>query len=86
MEALAPWHVVLILVGFVLLFGSRRLPDAARSLGRSLRIFRSEMRELRTEDGPGPAVPAVPGADLPPVAGSTAAPPPPEPEARPPVA
>jgi sec-independent protein translocase protein TatA len=45
-EALTPWHLLLIIVGFMLLFGYKKLPDAARSLGRSLRIFKSEMREL----------------------------------------
>jgi sec-independent protein translocase protein TatA len=44
MEALTPWHLILIVVGFLVLFGSAKLPDAARSLGRSLRIFRSEVR------------------------------------------
>lgn len=35
----------MIILGFLLLFGYRKLPDASRSLGRSLRIFKSEMRE-----------------------------------------
>lgn len=46
MEFLTPWHLVLILLGFVLLFGYKRLPDASRSVGRSLRIFKAEVREL----------------------------------------
>ena len=46
MEALTPWHLLLIILGFVLLFGYKKLPDASRSLGRSLRIFKSEVREL----------------------------------------
>ena len=46
MEALTPWHLLLIILGFVLLFGYKKLPDASRSVGRSLRIFKSEMREL----------------------------------------
>jgi sec-independent protein translocase protein TatA len=33
----------------VLLFGAKRLPDAARALGKSLRIFKSEVRELQNE-------------------------------------
>ncbi len=53
MEALTPWHLALILLGFVLLFGYKRLPDAGRSLGRSLRIFKSEMRELHDGDRSG---------------------------------
>jgi sec-independent protein translocase protein TatA len=38
---------------FVVLFGSKRLPDSARSLGRSLRIFKSEVREMNKEDSAG---------------------------------
>ena len=38
------WHIVLILAVVVVLFGSRKLPDAARSVGQSLRIFKSEMK------------------------------------------
>lgn len=44
MDALGPWHLLLILIGFVALFGYRKLPDASRAVGRSLRIFRSELR------------------------------------------
>jgi len=35
---------------FVLLFGARRLPDAARSLGRSMRILKAETGALRDDD------------------------------------
>jgi sec-independent protein translocase protein TatA len=44
------WELVLIVVVLVLLFGSRKLPDAARSLGRSLRIFKAETKGLRGDD------------------------------------
>ena len=44
-----------ILAVLVLLFGSRKLPDAARSLGRSMRIFKAETKGLR-DDGKQPAV------------------------------
>lgn len=39
-----------ILAVLVLLFGSKKLPDAARSLGRSMRIFKSETKGLRGDD------------------------------------
>jgi len=45
-----PWHILVLLIVVVVLFGSKRLPDSARSLGRSLRIFKSEMKELNKED------------------------------------
>ena len=57
MEALTPWHLALILLGFILLFGYKKLPDATRSLGRSLRIFRSEMSAL-SEPEPETGLPA----------------------------
>ena len=46
-------EIVLILVVFMVLFGAKRMPDAARSLGRSMRIFKSEMKELHDADGDG---------------------------------
>ena len=61
--ALEPWHVILILGVLVLLFGSRKLPDAARSVGQSLRIFKSEMKAAAKDDTPSAqAAPAAPPA------------------------
>ena len=50
MNLLKPWHLLVLAVVFLVLFGSKRLPDSARSLGRSLRIFKSEVREMNKED------------------------------------
>ncbi len=58
--ALEGWHVVIILGLFVLLFGARKLPDAARSIGQSLRIFKSEMRAAGEEASPPPQPAAAP--------------------------
>ena len=44
MNALTPGHLAIIAVLLIVLFGAKRLPDAARSLGKSLRIFKSEVR------------------------------------------
>jgi len=41
--ALQPWHIIIVALVFVLLYGSRRLPGAARSLGQSLRILKTEL-------------------------------------------
>jgi TatA/E family protein of Tat protein translocase len=52
---LSAWHWAIVVLAAVLLFGSRRLPDAARSLGRSARILRAELRagsEPPPSDGP----------------------------------
>jgi sec-independent protein translocase protein TatA len=51
MGSLSATHWLLIALVFVLLFGAKRLPDAARGLGRSLRIFKTEMQEMQTEGG-----------------------------------
>ena len=41
--------IALIIVGF-LIFGAKRMPDAARGLGRSLRIFKAETKGMLTDD------------------------------------
>ncbi len=49
LRGLEGWHIVIIVALVVLLFGSRKLPDAARSVGQSLRIFKSEMKAAAKE-------------------------------------
>ena len=59
MGELSPWHWAIVIIALVVLFGARRLPDAARSLGRSARILKSELRA--NDDAPprgGAAAPA----------------------------
>jgi sec-independent protein translocase protein TatA len=58
---LGPIEIGLIVLAILLLFGYKKLPDASRSLGRSLRIFKSEMKGMK-DDGQAAAVP--PGAPL----------------------
>ena len=50
MGSLSPWHWAILAVVVILLFGAKKLPDAARSLGKSMRIFKSEMREMQSEN------------------------------------
>jgi len=50
MRAFEPWHLIVLVVVIALLFGSKRLPDAARGLGRSMRIFKAEVKEMRDDD------------------------------------
>jgi sec-independent protein translocase protein TatA len=45
-----PSHILLLLIVIIVLFGAKRLPDSARSLGRSLRIFKSEMKDMKNDD------------------------------------
>lgn len=46
-----PSHILLLLIVVLVLFGAKRLPDSARSLGKSMRIFKSELKEMKNEDG-----------------------------------
>ncbi|MER7990876.1 Sec-independent protein translocase subunit TatA [Streptomyces noursei] len=48
-NALEPWHLFLILAVVVLVFGSKKLPDMARGLGRSMRVLTSEAKALKDE-------------------------------------
>jgi sec-independent protein translocase protein TatA len=48
--SLSPMHLLLLILVVVLLFGSRKLPDAARAVGRSLRILKAETASLREDD------------------------------------
>jgi sec-independent protein translocase protein TatA len=89
------WEIVLILVLFMVLFGAKRLPDSARALGRSMRIFKSEVKGMHDDDQVGSAVPptGASGSGVPPVAPPAAlpaSPPPaasyPPPAANPPAA
>ena len=50
MGSLSPMHLLLLILVVVLLFGSRKLPDAARAVGRSLRILKAETASLREDD------------------------------------
>lgn len=44
-----PYHILILVLVIVILFGWKRLPDAARSLGRSMRIFKSEVEEMKKD-------------------------------------
>ena len=60
MRALEPWHFLILLLVILVLFGGRRLPDAARGLGRSMRIFKSEVKQMQDESPRPAARPAQP--------------------------
>ncbi|MGY4101111.1 Sec-independent protein translocase subunit TatA [Nocardia sp. R16R-3T] len=68
MGSLSIWHWLIIAAVFVMFFGAKRMPDAARSLGRSLRIFKSEVSQMQNESSAqASAAPAQqPAAELPP--------------------
>jgi sec-independent protein translocase protein TatA len=76
MGEFGPWHWIIVAAVFVLLFGYKKLPDAARSLGKSARILKTELKDLHHDDdqddaskqiaqlqataAPTPVVPAAP--------------------------
>ncbi|WP_367185026.1 Sec-independent protein translocase subunit TatA [Trebonia sp.] len=65
----SPWKILIVAVVIIVLFGSRKLPDAARSLGRSMRILKAEVQGLNDDESGAPAAPATTVAQVaPPVA------------------
>lgn len=63
MPNLKPIEIILILAVILLLFGAKRLPDAARGLGRSLRIFKSEVKAAQDDEGNSPPQQIKAGTD-----------------------
>ncbi|ADG74766.1 twin-arginine translocation protein, TatA/E family subunit [Cellulomonas flavigena DSM 20109] len=47
---ISAWHVIIVLVVVLLLFGANRLPALAKSIGQSMKIFKNEVKDL-TDDG-----------------------------------
>jgi sec-independent protein translocase protein TatA len=43
-DAFAPWHIILLVIVLVVLFGAKRLPGAAQALGKSMHIFRKSVQ------------------------------------------
>ncbi len=46
---LSPWHLLILAAVVLVLFGAKKLPDSARSLGRAMRIFKAETAGLRSD-------------------------------------
>ena len=45
LRGLEGWHFIILALVFVLLFGAKKIPDSARSVAKSLKIFKSEMKD-----------------------------------------
>ncbi|MGW3120129.1 Sec-independent protein translocase subunit TatA [Streptomyces sp. NPDC001107] len=71
-NGLEPWHLLVVAIVIIVLFGSKKLPEAARGLGKSMRILKSEAKAMK-EDGAGPAPAAQPRSDTAPPSDATAA-------------
>jgi sec-independent protein translocase protein TatA len=52
----SPWKMLIVAMVLIVLFGSKKLPDAARSLGKSMRILKTEVSTLH-QDEPNPQPP-----------------------------
>ncbi|MBO0774790.1 MAG: Sec-independent protein translocase subunit TatA [Actinobacteria bacterium] len=57
---LSPWHLLILAAVILVLFGAKKLPDSARSLGRAMRIFKSETKGLREDDSATDSAQAAP--------------------------
>jgi sec-independent protein translocase protein TatA len=69
----SPWKVLIIAAVVLVLFGAKKMPDAARSLGKSMRILKTEMHNLH-EDEPASSSGAQPVPPPQQINGAAAAP------------
>ena len=56
------WHVIVLLIVVLLLFGAKRLPDVAKSVGQSMKIFKNEVKDLKDDAPTTDATPNTPPA------------------------
>lgn len=72
-NGLQPGHIIVLVLVILLVFGASKLPDIAGSIGKSLKVFKKEVKELREDDDdPGSSYTATGGR---PPQGQTAYPP-----------
>ena len=46
----SPWKILIVALVIIVLFGSKKLPSAARSLGQSMRILKKEVQGLHEDE------------------------------------
>jgi sec-independent protein translocase protein TatA len=46
----SPWKILIVAVVILVLFGSAKLPGAARSLGKSMRILKAEVKDFHEDE------------------------------------
>jgi TatA/E family protein of Tat protein translocase len=64
-DILTPGHIILVLVGALLIFGPKRLPDIGKSLGKGIREFKGALNHI-TDDEPAPSSAPAPAPAWPP--------------------
>jgi sec-independent protein translocase protein TatA len=75
-DLFAPWHIIILVIVLVVLFGAKRLPGAAHSLGRSMHIFKKSVQGLMPDESDSAANPTGDGSFFAAPPAVTAAPPP----------
>ncbi|MDJ0348230.1 twin-arginine translocase TatA/TatE family subunit [Cryobacterium sp. PH29-G1] len=73
LQNLTGWHFLIILVVILLLFGAPKLPGLARSLGQSMKIFKSEIKSDAVDPDPNAPAPSQGRDDASKTSGPTAA-------------
>ncbi|MCX4765696.1 Sec-independent protein translocase subunit TatA [Streptomyces sp. NBC_01275] len=58
-NGLEPWHLLIVAIVVIVMFGSKKLPDTARALGKSMRILKSETKAMKDDDAPAYAAETV---------------------------
>jgi sec-independent protein translocase protein TatA len=58
-NGLEPWHLLIVAIVIIVLFGSKKLPEAARGLGKSMRILKSEAKAMKDDGATQPATAPV---------------------------
>ncbi|HLS72952.1 MAG TPA: Sec-independent protein translocase subunit TatA [Actinomycetaceae bacterium] len=53
-----PTHILILLIVLIVLFGAKRLPDVARSIGQSMKVLKKEVSDLQQDDVPTSPPPA----------------------------
>lgn len=51
MAGLTGWHLLVLVLVILLLFGAAKLPALAKSMGQSARLFKGEMKAMKEDDG-----------------------------------
>ncbi len=76
MDALSPWHLILLLIVALLVLGPGKLPEAGSALGKAVKEFRNALEGRQAPDAPGAGSPATavpPEPPAPPTTGSSGA-------------
>ena len=55
----SPGHIILVLIGALLIFGPKRLPDIGKSLGKGIREFKGALNHLTDDEPPTSSTPAA---------------------------